>query len=1397
MNRIWNTLNRINQVATTGNHIGAIVHSHNMWIYSLGQSFLFNTPFDGELDPAECSWGIWRYSNNALDDPHLRELIYAVDHPHARLHLDAAEALRLREQGLHQEAFAHFQNEVAPHVVQFTTAIGALSSHHQGLLVQHHLYLRQVVGEIVATIILISVTGFLVFLLMAVIIPKNILKPIRGLVSFVEDAADGNADSEIDRKNITNDEIGIIALSIQDMLREIVTAQKMNKVIMEAANILLTSKEETNMTSLLNGIEVIGRFLNVDRTQVWHQEDRDGELCFVLQYEWVSELGKQKRGYPPGFVYRRSNDAKWFNSTVLNGKNVNSPISELPPVIEAYYASFDVVSTAIFPMISDNEIIGFFAVQDCDKVRTFTPAEMDIMASAGLMFTSVFNRMQQAEMLKKQQANEMAQTYLDASPMCIEIRDASSNLLYCNRQVLEMLELSSMEEYNQRFAEFSTEYQPCGTPSEEKFAQQIEMVLTDGSANFEWTHLNSKGELLTMDVAVVRIMQENEPVIVSYSHDLRTIKSSMEREREAEMALHEQKMNERMRLILDAGPISISWYDAERKLIDCNDGAVNLFEYYSKAELGKALSQEFHTFFPANQPCGISSLTKSANMMNTAENTGYVRDEVTFRTKHGEDFPSEVVLARVDYDDTFMIVEYIMDLRKEKTALEHEREAGELAKLFMETSPTFIEIWDADGNLIECNNQVVDFFGLSHADEFIEKYEQLSPKYQPCGTPTMIKAAAYVKEAFEKGSAKFEWMHLTLSGEELPVETSFVHKLLKGKDIIIGYSHDLRPMRKIVAEMQRSKIAEESNLAKSRFLARMSHEIRTPITAVMGVAEIELQGSNIPPRTEEAFVKIHSSANQLLALVNDVLDLSKIEAGKMELLTEEYEVASMIVDVSQLHAVFGETKNIKFNLHVDENIPTYLVGDVMRIGQILNNLLSNAFKYTESGAVDLSLRFEGDVLVISVKDTGYGMTPEQLQDLTNEYTRYHELSARNIEGTGLGMPIVFSLVQMMDAKINVDSQVDVGTTVEIRIPQQIIGTQVLGKELAQSLQRFDEVMNAAGKRFDFEPESMPYGSVLVVDDVDANLYVAKGLLAFYDLKIETCTNGYDAIKLVESGKTYDIIFLDHMMPGINGTETMKQLRGLGYSQPIVALTANAMIGQAEEFMRSGFDGFISKPIQTKRLNETLMKHIRDKQPPEIFAAAGAKVLSKLDELSEDTKPIGNIHDFQSDPQLVLQLRQDFGRRNKNAYANICQAIESGDFDTAHRMAHTVKGLAGMILEPHLEDVARIVEESLSADKAPPAAQLSALGDELTRILADIGDTEMPAQSGEQLDTGKAYALLEEVEPLLVKGNTAAVRMLDELRKIKNSENLCAAIDGFDFKAALNALQVLKEKFEGR
>jgi len=417
-----------------------------------------------------------------------------------------------------------------------------------------------------------------------------------------------------------------------------------------------------------------------------------------------------------------------------------------------------------------------------------------------------------------------------------------------------------------------------------------------------------------------------------------------------------------------------------------------------------------------------------------------------------------------------------------------------------------------------------------------------------------------------------------------------------------------RPFILIEAQNQSLKELNEAIVvadeAKDHFLANMSHEMRTPLNAIIGLTEPMLREQhNCPPEHVKNLEKVFDSGVTLLRIINDILDISKMSSGKFAIIPVEYDLATLINDAVQQNMVCMEGKPVQMKLWVNPDIPATLFGDDLRIKQILNNILSNAVKYTHAGTVSLIVSFErgeGDNLwlLCTVKDTGIGIRSRDLDKIFKYYYQVDTKANRRIKGTGLGLPLTKHLVEMMDGGITVKSEYGRGSIFHIRIRQKIISEAPIGKEVADSLAKFDFV--AIHHRHEPLQAPLPEARVLVVDDMVTNLDVFKGLAQPYNMRVDCVTNGQAAIDLIRAADVrYDAVFMDHMMPDMDGLEVVRIIRQEIDSEyartvPIIALTANAVIGSKEMFLQSGFQAFISKPIDTMQLDAVIRQWIQDK-----------------------------------------------------------------------------------------------------------------------------------------------------------------------------------------------------------
>ena len=961
----------------------------------------------------------------------------------------------------------------------------------------------------------------------------------------------------------------------------------------------------------------------------------------------------------------------------------------------------------------------------------------------------------------------------DTIPMAVSYWNSNYKLIDSNSVVLKLFNISSKGIYIDRFLDFSPKYQPCGKLSEQLINTFIKKGFLQGFVKFNWMHQKLDGTPIPTEMFCSKVNVSNQDILISYTKDLRQENDALNKLIEA---------NRLTKLMFESSPIFIEYWDKDYKLINCNKSTVDFFNFKSKA----AYIKGFSDVLTAIQSDGTNSINFLQENLQKAFKNKYHRFELWRQNTSGEVIIVDVEALSVNYLSDDIIITYSTDITKLVEAFNLIREADERSKIMLDGTPVACYLIDNNYTAIDCNKETLKLFKFNTKDEAIKN---LNHYLENNGRGELLQ---HFETALKNGNHVFEW-ELTLYEITIPCNITMVRFSHRRNKIIAVYIFDMRTVHKMIKEMRKAEVAEENSQAKSRFLARMSHEIRTPITAVLGISEIQLQNTSLPLSIEEAFARIYSSSRTLLAIVNDILDLSKIESGKMSIILGKYQVASLINDIVQLNLFRVGSKVINFNVELDEGLPSYLIGDELRIKQIFNNLISNAFKYTDKGFVNLKLSFEplggsNILFIMHLNDTGQGMTIEQIKALRDEYTRFNEKKNHFVEGTGLGMQIVYSMAELMDAKVEVESKVNIGTKVTVKIPQQISGEDIIGKEVVEKISRFEYTSISSRENLKFVPEPMPYGSVLVVDDTDTNLYVAKGLLSVYSLSIETCTSGYAAIEKVKNGRIFDIIFMDHMMPKLDGIETTRELRKMGYTSPIVALTANAIIGQADEFLKVGFDNFVSKPIETTHLNSVLNKYIRDKQPASVLEA------TRLSHSKIDTKELNSIANLKgSTSEFAIKLRQSFAKEQRNFYSEIKACLDKDDFKTAHRLAHTVKGTAGLIGETKLQSISTVVEKMLRVN-IKPTTELTHMVNELESVLSTIKPAERLSGSN-NLNKEEIKQVLNELEPLLKIHSVKCIELCEKLKGIPEASILIRQIEDFDFAPASLTLPVLKDVLE--
>lgn len=467
-----------------------------------------------------------------------------------------------------------------------------------------------------------------------------------------------------------------------------------------------------------------------------------------------------------------------------------------------------------------------------------------------------------------------------------------------------------------------------------------------------------------------------------------------------------------------------------------------------------------------------------------------------------------------------------------------------------------------------------------------------------------------------------------------------INKICDHYNDIIGYIIIVTDLSERIKNLQRleeaKQEAESANRSKSAFLANMSHEIRTPMNAILGFSELILKLEASDKTIHEYASDIKHSCLNLLGIINDILDISKLDSGKAELSCSNYRTASLLQEVYHIIDIQAKKKGLRFEMNADPMIPNELYGDKTRIRGILINLLSNAVKYTEQGSVEFSIHLEQTnngvaTLKYVVSDTGIGLKQSSMEHLFDSFARFDAIRNTNIEGTGLGLSIVNGYVTLMGGSIHVDSVYGKGSTFSVTLNQQVVDAAPLNFTMEST----DESNSLNATEMKIRDTK-----VLVTDDNHINLKVIKNTLEYYGLEVDTAASGMDAIRLCEKN-SYDLIFMDQMMPYMDGIQTMRKIRTLndcyaiGSKNKIIVLTANAILGVREELIAEGFDEYLSKPIQFRELEKVLRafiakeKYISEakhssKMPQETVSKSPEKIKKVQKKSLEDLLPQVNV-----------------------------------------------------------------------------------------------------------------------------------------------------------------------------
>ena len=701
------------------------------------------------------------------------------------------------------------------------------------------------------------------------------------------------------------------------------------------------------------------------------------------------------------------------------------------------------------------------------------------------------------------------------------------------------------------------------------------------------------------------------------------------------------------------------------------------------------------------------------------------------------------------------------------------------------------------------NDQMLTFLGYGPEEFKAASNEEMAYIIHPDDyhrTGRAIALAIRRKEAFE------------LQIRIIKKDGSYVWVIIRGKKnegteisaaMLMCHFTDISQMISLQDELQEAAAtAAEASKMKTLFLANMSHEIRTPMNGIIGFIELAQEEPGLSSEVANHLEKIKLSAIGLLSIINDILDITKIEAGKTEFEHIAFELHDVFAHCENISRMKAEEKGVNLFFYCEAVAHRKLIGDPNKLTQILINLLDNAIKFTEQGFIKLEATLEDKSAIwqvepsknmieirFVVKDSGIGMTKEQLSHIFAPFAQADQSTTRKYGGTGLGLTITHDLINLMGGSLSADSALGVGSTFSFNLSFEVTDEDVRARPEKSSSQ-------TKKPRF--------VGEVLVCEDNIINQQVVVEHLSRIGLTSIIATNGQVAVEMVTErllkGKSFDIIFMDIHMPVMDGIEATHKLLSLGITTPIIALTANAMKRDREGYLALGMSDYIAKPFYAQELWACLLKYLTPissgedvEVPVEVPLPTGMAIDHKI-----------GLSRAAGDKELYNQLKQNFYQENVGRYNEITSVIDNAATDAALRIIHSLKSNAGWLGATGLSQVAGELELTLIEGKACSSEQLLNLKDELDKVLAELAvladNVNTPAAPTEYISTLSAHELLDRLNPLLKSGSADALTYLNDISTVfakilPYRDKLMQQIKDYDFDKAIYTLEQIRERVD--
>ena len=991
-------------------------------------------------------------------------------------------------------------------------------------------------------------------------------------------------------------------VSQPNAMRELERRDQILEAVNRLAGMLLSSLDEGNFeSSLREGMEMLGHCMDIDRIYIWKNEMQDGVLHFVQQYEWLTARGRMTMHVPDKASLSYANYPEWY-AGFKNGSCINGPLDSMPEHTQMRLKPYGVKSILLIPMFLNDQFWGFVDFNDCHQERTFTDEEVSILRSGSLMMVNAVNRYTQS--IKIREGNEMVQVLLDATPLCCNLWNKDIQVILCNEAAVKLYNAQDKQECLDRFFDFSPKCQPDGQLSVDKAVINIKKAFDEGLYVFEWMHQTLDGTPIPSEITLVRTNYGGEYVVAGFTRDMRPYNQMMQGIQQRDAML--QTVNQISAILLQSEVdafVANLWHcmgmmariaDVDRVYIWKNhykEGhlcCTQLYEWSEGAEPQQGNEYTVDIIYSETIPdweeklprghC-INGLVRSLSAKEQAQLMPqgiisilvvpvFVQDYfwgfVGFDDCHNERVFSEneeTILRSA----SLLIANAI--LRNEMTANIRET-AARLEAVISNYSGV---IWSVDKD-----NMITLFSGLSlnrlGASSSALEGKPLDAAQQQYPEMNIVKR---VKSTLEEGPQ--DWIS-EFGDRVYRSHTTQVFDEDGKTSGVVGSIDEITDMIRLQTDLEDAlEKAQAASQAKTNFLSNMSHEIRTPMNAIIGMTTIGKYAPDLEKK-DYAFDKIEGTSNHLLGIINDILEMSKIEAGKFELSSVRFSVEKLLQRVVNVINFRVDEKHQNFSVHIDRNIPPLLSGDDQRLAQVITNLLSNAVKFTpDEGSIHLGAYLEkyenGQyTLKIEVKDDGIGISVEQQERLFTSFEQAENSTSRKFGGTGLGLAISKHIVELMGGEIWIESELGRGATFSFTVPLR--GDGIEAKDMVLP--------------------GVHWGNVrmLAVDDDPETLQWFADIAAQFKVVCDTAASGEQAMQKIAAGKPYNIFFIDWKMPGMNGIELSKKIKSLGTGNSVIIMISALEWNEIEEEAKAaGVNGFLPKPLFSSSVADCVNEYI--------------------------------------------------------------------------------------------------------------------------------------------------------------------------------------------------------------